>query len=494
MKFWEKLENLLGKKTTTGPLYFHNTLTNSKEEFTLPQNVRKVRMYNCGPTVYGLQHIGNLSYAVFVNILRRTLDYNGFTVKQVMNFTDVGHLTSDSDEGDDKMVKGLKRDGLEPTLENMKLLGEKYAAQFLSDVSKLNIDTSQITFPRASDHIAGQIAMVQTLEEKGYAYKTKKGVYFDTSRFPEYGALGGIDLAGLKEGARIAADPEKRNPTDFNLWKLSKKLGWPSPWGKGYPGWHIECSAMINATLGKQIDIHTGGIEHIPVHHNNEIAQSEAATGKKPMSRFWLHRAHLQIEGSKIAKSEGNTIYLSDIESRGFHPLSFRYLLLTSHYSTPASFSWDALSAAQTSFLKLRRFVETAEDGGTILSSYQKKIRERLNDNLDTSGALGIVWEMQKDHTESGADIKATILDADRVLGLGLGNSDTKLTELSDKHFGKSVSSNELPKEVQELIEKREMARKEKNWAIADEARAELEKRGFSIEDTPNGPQASIRG
>ncbi len=452
-----------------------------------------MRMYNCGPTVYGLQHIGNLSYAVFVDILRRVLDYNDFTVKQVMNFTDVGHLTSDSDEGDDKMVKGLKREGLTPTLENMKALGEKYAAQFLNDIGKLNIDTSRITFPRASEHIAGQIAMVQTLEEKGYAYKTTKGVYFDTSRFPDYGTLGGIDLAGLKEGARIAADPEKRNPTDFNLWKLSKKLGWNSPWGKGYPGWHIECSAMINATLGKQIDIHTGGIEHIPVHHNNEIAQSEAATGKKPMSRFWLHRAHLQIEGAKIAKSEGNTIYLSDIEERGLHILSFRYLLLTSHYSTPASFSWDALSAAQTSFLKLRRLVDSIEETGSLSPSYRRKIHERLNDDLDTSGALGIIWEMTKDRELSPADLKATILDADRALGLGLGKSDQKATELSEKMFGKAVSNEDLPTEIQELVEKRENARKEKNWSVADEARGELEKRGYSIEDTPEGPRATLR-
>src|SRR3989338_2065086 len=275
-------------KSVSMPLYLYNTLGKSKQVFTLPQKTKgvlspkTVRMYNCGPTVYDIQHIGNLSMFVFADVLRKVLEYNGLAVKQVINITDVGHLTSDADFGDDKMAKGLKREGKELTLENMRELGEKYTQIFLDDLRKLNIDTSRITFPRASDYIPAQIAMITTLQEKGYAYTTGDGVYFDTSRFPAYGALGGVNIEGQKEGARVAIKSEKRNAADFALWKLDSKLGWDSPWGKGFPGWHIECSAMIRAILGEQIDIHTGGIEHIGVHHNNEIAQSEAATGKKP--------------------------------------------------------------------------------------------------------------------------------------------------------------------------------------------------------------------
>ena len=317
---------LKGKKADAAPLYLYNTLSKSKEEFRLPPYAKAVRMYNCGPTVYGVQHIGNLSMFVFTDILRRTLEYNALEVLQVINFTDFGHLTSDADEGDDKMIRGLTRDGLTPTLENMREMGKKYAELFKGDLTKLNIDISKITFPFASDYIPAQIAMIKTLEEKGYAYTSSRGVYFDTARFPDYGKLGAIDLKGQREGARVEADADKRNATDFILWKSSDRLGWDSPWGKGFPGWHIECSAMINSILGKQIDIHTGGIEHIGVHHNNEIAQSESATGKRPFSRFWMHRAHLQIDDAKIAKSDGNTVHLTDIIEKGFHPLALRYL------------------------------------------------------------------------------------------------------------------------------------------------------------------------
>src|SRR3989344_2942965 len=332
-----QLGELLGfffknKKQGGAPLQFHNTLSGSKEPFTTLEH-GAVKMYNCGPTVYGPQHIGNLSMFVFTDILRRTLEYAGYRVKHVINITDFGHLTSDADEGDDKMMKGLKREGLTPTLENMRTLAEKYAGVFLSDIKKLNIETGGTQFPRASDYIPQQIEMIRTLEKKGYAYRGKGGVYFDTSKFPEYGKLGDIKLDALREGVRVAVNEEKRSPTDFMLWKSSvvpehgqkasdarrgesatrdvsahttrvapgprnnaddtsghAPLGWDSPWGLGFPGWHIECSAMIHALLGEQIDIHTGGIEHIPIHHNNEIAQSEAATGKKPFVRFWLHR------------------------------------------------------------------------------------------------------------------------------------------------------------------------------------------------------------
>ena len=481
-RLWSKRE-----QKAANPLYLYNTMTQSKEEFTLPSWVSAVHMYNCGPTVYGPQHIGNLSMFVFTDILRRVLEYNNFTVKQVINFTDVGHLVSDADEGEDKMTKGLKREGLKPTLENMRNLGERYAKQFLEDARSLNIATEHITFPRASDYIPAQIAMIKTLEEKTYAYRTKRGVYFDTARFPDYGRLGGIDLSGLKEGARVATNLEKRNPIDFLLWKLDPKIGWDSPWGKGFPGWHIECSAMINATLGKQIDIHTGGIEHIPVHHNNEIAQSEAAIGKKPFSRFWLHRAHLQITGEKIAKSQGNTVYLADIVEKRFHPLSARYLFLGAHYRTPANFTWEALLAAQTCFLKLRRFVDSVDAVGTIALPYQRKMHERFNDDLDTPGALGILWEVFRDRTLSPADIKATIINADLVFGLGLATEDKKAADLCTKLFGTPVLLDDVPKRIRERIQKREEARKNKDWQVADTIRSEVEAMGYTLEDSPEG-------
>ena len=468
------------------PVYLHNTLSGEKELFT-PQKETQVKMYNCGPTVYGPQHIGNLSMYVFVDILRRTLEYNEYKVKQVINFTDVGHLVSDEDKGEDKMTKGLKREKKALTLENMKKLGKRYAELFLEDVKVLNIETEGVTFPYASDYIPAQIAMVKTLEEKGYAYRGKHGVYYDTSRFMDYGKLGNINLEGLREGARVEKVSDKKNPTDFLLWKLDKKLGWDSPWGKGFPGWHIECSAMSHSILGDQIDIHTGGIEHIPVHHNNEIAQSEAALGKKPFSRFWLHRAHLQIEGAKIAKSSGKTIYVTDIIKKGFHPLAFRYLLLGSNYRSNSSFTWESLAAAQQAFLRLRRMVDTLPEGGTTPAGYRTAFHERINDDLDTPGALATLWEMIKDKSVSEADMRAGILEFDRVLGLGLSHPDDKAKELYEKEFGAEVS--EIPKKIQKLLDEREGARKEKDWEKADTFRDRIEKAGFTIEDKETGPR-----
>jgi len=477
-----------GKPKTMFPLYLYNTLSKSKEEFHLPPYAKAVRMYNCGPTVYGIQHIGNLSMFVFTDMLRRTLEFNAFPVMQVINFTDFGHLASDEDEGEDKMMKGLKREGLTPTLENMREMGKKYAGIFKDDLQRLNIDVEAITFPFASDYIPAQIAMIKTLEEKEYAYHGPNGVYFDTARFSAYGELGAIDLKGLREGARVEADADKRNLTDFILWKSSERLGWDSPWGKGFPGWHIECSAMVNSILGKQIDIHTGGIEHVAVHHNNEIAQSESATGKRPLSRFWMHRAHLQIDDAKIAKSEGNTIYLSDILEKGFHPLALRYLFLTAHYRTSANFTWEALGAAQTSFLKLRRWFESENTVGKAPEVWQKKIHERFNDDLDTPGALALTWEMLKDTGVARADARALVADFDRVLGLGLEKPDALADSLCKKMFGVPIKREELPERVRKLTDARESARKEKNWQQADSLRNELQKLGYTLEDTTEGP------
>lgn len=477
-----------GRTPSHPPLQFHNTLSGLKESFTTIER-GVVKMYNCGPTVYGPQHIGNLSMFVFTDILRRTLEYAGYRVKQVINITDFGHLTSDADEGDDKMMKGLKREGLTPTLENMRTLAEKYAGVFLNDIKKLNIETSGTQFPRASDYIPQQIEMIQTLEKKRFAYRAVGGVYFDTSKFPEYGKLGNIKLDSLKEGVRVAVNEEKRKATDFILWKSDQKIGWDSPWGKGFPGWHIECSAMICSCLGEQIDIHTGGIEHIAVHHNNEIAQSEAATDKKPFVRFWLHRAHLQLEGGKMAKSEGNVVYLSDILEKGFHPMSFRYLLLGAHYRSPSNFTWEALAAAQSAFLKLRRLVDTLPSDGNVPTDYRKRFEERINDDLDTPGAVAVLWEMVKDKDIAGKNLRAGLLDLDRVLGLGLTREDAQARELYEKEFGVEVSTADIPARVRELLTERETARAEKRWGNADAARDKIEHAGYVIEDTPDGPR-----
>jgi cysteinyl-tRNA synthetase len=487
-----KFPTLFGHKKDTAasitdstPLYLHNTLGNETQQFTLPPRVRTVRMYNCGPTAYGIQHIGNLSMFVFTDVLRKSLEYNGFTVKQVINITDFGHLVSDADEGEDKMMKGLKREKMPVTMENMAKLAEKYTVIFIEDLQKLNIETDKIEFPRASAYIRAQIAMIQTLMEKGYAYQTAHGVYFDTSRFPDYGKLGGIDLKGQQEGARVAVNHEKRHPHDFVMWKSDPKLGWESPWGLGFPGWHIECSAMIRSILGEQIDIHTGGIEHIPIHHNNEIAQSESANGKKPMSRFWLHRAHIQIDGGKIAKSGGNIVYLSDITAQGYHPLALRYLFLGAHYRTAANFSWEALAASQTAFAKLVAITMHYKDlkVGKIPASWQKKFIERINDDLDTPGALAVVWEMIKDKTLAPEEQLAGLLDFDRVLGLNLANPDEAALKLASAELKEEVALDDLSVGLRTLIEEREQARRDRSWDKADELRRQIEAEGFTIED-----------
>lgn len=395
----------------------YNTLSGKLEEFE-PIKSGEVTMYNCGPTVYDIQHIGNLSMFVFTDVLRRALEYSGLSVKQVINFTDFGHLTSDADEGEDKMARGLNREGLKPSVENMQKLGKKYAQLFLEDLFRLNVKTDGTIFPYASEYVADQIRLIKTLEEKMVTYEISDGIYFDTSKFPGYGKLGGLSESDTK--ARVSSNPEKRNPRDFALWKFNNQVGFESQWGQGFPGWHIECSAMAIKILGEQIDIHTGGIEHIPVHHNNEIAQSEVATGKEPFAKYWLHRAHLQISGEKIAKSEGNVVYLYKIIEKGLSPLAFRYFLLLSHYKTHVNFSWEALEAAQNAHNKLKKFIGGLPEGGFVNNVYKNKFKEKIENDLNTPQALAVVWGLVKDTTVTPKDKLATILDYDQVLGLDL--------------------------------------------------------------------------
>lgn len=470
------------------PLVLYNTLSRSKERFE-PLRADFVRMYNCGPTVYDYAHIGNLRSYVFADVLRRTLTLNGFKVMQVVNITDVGHLTSDADDGDDKMTLGLQREGLPRTLEGMKQLADKYVAAWLEDLEALHIKTPS-ALPRASEHIAADIALIETLMQKEVAYATEEGVYFDITKFAEYGKLGGIDRSARKDGARVATNDHKRNPADFALWKFNDALGWDSPWGRGFPGWHIECSAMAMEYLGKELDIHTGGIDHIGTHHNNEIAQSEAATGK-PFARYWLHNEHIHIEGTKFSKSLRNAVTLRQVKEHGISALAYRYWLLGGHYKSPMNFSWSALEGAATALRRLQRvLVEELPKKpiGNVNATYAQRFLETINNDLDTPGALALTWQLVKDEAVNGADKRATLLHFDSVLGIGLrelAKSGTQTVSLP------VVPVAELPQDIQALVEERDAARAQKDWAKADSIRDQLQTRGYCVEDAPDGARVT---
>ncbi len=470
------------------PLNLYNTLTRATERFT-PLRTDYVRMYNCGPTVYDFAHVGNLRSYVFADILRRTLLLNRYKVLQVVNITDVGHLTSDGDDGDDKMTLALKREGKPLTLEAMHEISTKYTEAFVADLEQLHIRLPSV-MPRASEHIDADIALIQTLMQKEYAYRTSDGVYFDTMRFTGYGKLGGIDLTTLKEGARVEVHHEKRSPHDFALWKRDESLGWESPWGTGFPGWHIECSAMAMEYLGKEIDIHTGGIDHIGTHHNNEIAQSEAATGR-PFARVWMHHAHIMIEGTKFSKSLKNTITLRQLVEHGYPALAYRYWLLMGHYRTPMNFSFTALDAAQTALKRLHRLF--VEELGMVKTgkkdpTYAQTFLLRINNDLDTPQALALLWEVAKNQSLPKGVKRATLLYFDKVLGIGLtelANSREERQSLSIV----SIDSDTVPDAVQQLVSEREQARSAKDWPRADALRAEIRNKGFLVEDSSQGPQ-----
>ncbi len=341
------------RKVAKTPLYFYNSATGKKELFA-PLKEGVLTMYSCGPTVYDHAHIGNLRAYLLPDLIKRVAQYEGYEVKHTINFTDFGHLTDDGDEGEDKMMKALKREGKPITLSAMKDVARLYIDSFKDDLASLHI-LPPTHYTPASEYVQEEINLVKTLFEKGYAYETSDGVYFDISKFPSYGKIGNIDVHKLREGARVEVNTEKKHPADFALWKKSI-LGWESAWGKGFPGWHIECTAMIFATLGKQIDVHTGGEDLKYTHHNGEIAQAEAITGKEYV-HYWLHNAHLSIDGTKIAKSLGNGIRLSGLADRGIPPLAYRYWLLTGHYRTPLNFTFEAVQASKQALFKLKRFV-----------------------------------------------------------------------------------------------------------------------------------------
>jgi cysteinyl-tRNA synthetase len=465
------------------PLKFHNTLSGNLEEFA-PLSLNKVKIYACGPTAYDTQHIGNLFPPVVMNILHRTLNVWGYKVQAVNNITDFGHISED-EAAEDKMSKGLRREGLTMTLANMRKLAEKYAQLFFDDLPLLGIDPKKIQFPRASDYIPEQVSLIKSLEQKSYAYPTSDGVYYDVSKFKTYGKLGNIDLAGLQEGARVVENPEKHSPFDFALWKLDKKLGWKSPWGLGFPGWHIECTAMIFKLLGKQIDIHMGGIDLIPTHHNNEIAQAEALTGKQYV-KYWIHNAHITIEGKKVSKSIGNTIYLHNLVDKGLNPRALRYWFMTGHYRSPMNFTWEAITGADTALKRLTRAYLELPQGGVPHVGFLKNFYQKMANDLDTAGALAETWNFIKGDGAyadvSPADKKASLAKVDAILGLGFSDPQqtAKLKVLEQK---------DLPTEVQSLVDEREAARAVKDFTKADTLRQEIERKGFELKDAAGGPQ-----
>ena len=452
-------------------MQFHNTLTGKKEEF-VPVKAGEVGMYHCGPTVYDYPHIGNLRAYVFADILRRTCELAGLKVTQVINITDFGHLSSDEDSGEDKMTKGLKREGKPLTLESMRELADKYTSAYVENLKQMDIKLPNV-MPMASEHIQEDIDLIKKLEEKGFIYQTSDGLYFDTSKDANYGVLSKKMIeAQDAEQSRIGANPEKRNQRDFAVWKFNKEIGFQSTWGQGFPGWHIECSAMSMKYLGETFDIHTGGIDHIPVHHNNEIAQSQCATGK-PLAHYWMHSAHIIINSEKMSKSLGNFLKLQDLIDQGIDPLSYRYWLLGAHYSTQMNMTLESLKAAQTGYKKLLNIFAELEGDATADEKYLEQFKTFVFDDLDTPKGLALIWDLTKDANVSSATKKATMLAFDSVLGLGFENS--------------AKTKQEIPQNVLDLVNEREDARKNKDWKKSDELRDEISKLGYQLKDTDKG-------
>ncbi len=455
-------------------LFIFNTKTRKKEKFQ-PQKPPWVGLYTCGPTVYDYAHIGNMRAYVFSDILRRVLEFNNYKVRHVMNITDVGHLVSDADEGEDKVVLEARKQKKTPYE-----IAEFYTEVFFTHSAQLNIKDPTIAC-KATDHIQEMIDFVKVLVDNGCAYEISDGIYFDISTFPNYGQLSGIDLEEQLEGARVEVNPEKRHPADFALWKKAPQnhiMQWPSPWGMGYPGWHIECSAMGLKYLDDFFDIHTGGVDHIPIHHENEIAQNWGFKGKE-MVKYWVHSEFLQVDGGKMAKSLGNFYTLDNIEEKGYDPISFRYLLLNAHYRKKVNFTWKALQGAQKAidrltehFLKFRE-APPKEGGEPRMEVYRERFKEAVNDDLNVPRAIGLIWDVLRGE-EPSQNYHQFLLDCDRVLGLGLAGMEKREEE-------------EISDEIRELIERREEARKKRNWVEADAIRDQLLEKGIHLMDTPEG-------
>lgn len=472
----------------------YNTLTKKVEAFTPAGDT--VLLYCCGPTVYDYAHIGNFRTYTMTDLLVRALKYFGYPVKYVMNVTDVGHLVSDADDGEDKMEKGAKREG-----KTAWDIAKFYTDAFIADSKKLNLLEPDVR-PKPTEHIAEQIEMVKTLLDKQFAYQIDDGIYFDTSKLADYGKLTGQNIEELKAGARVEPNPQKRNPSDFALWKFSylkgrsfdpaqdaskRDMEWDSPWGTGFPGWHIECSAMSMKHLGPQLDIHTGGADLIPVHHTNEIAQSEAATGKIPFVHYWVHGQFIQVNGEKMSKSKGNFYRLDDVIAKGYDPLALRYLYLTAQYRAYLNFTWESLTNAQNGLHQLRsqlaalshqstagQRTQLSEEKLAQVDTLRAKFDEAVANDLNMPQALAVVWETLKSNIPS-EDKYDLVMGFDEVLGL-------QLSAVSSQPVA-------IPKDIIGLANKREQLRKEKKFDEADEVRQEIEKQGYTLDDSPEGPQ-----
>jgi len=461
-------------------LKVYNTLGRKKEEFK-PIKPGFVGMYCCGPTVYWYQHIGNLRTYIFEDVLKRILLFNGFKVKHIVNITDVGHLTSDADEGEDKLMKALKREGLPLNKESMMKLANMYFEEFKKDFERLNIIQPDV-WCKATEHVPEMIDLIKKIEKNGYTYKTSVGLIYDTAKFRDYAKLAMLKLEQLEEGARGKKDEERKNLSDFALWITNQPnhiMLWDSPWGKGFPGWHIECSAMSTKYLGEQFDIHCGGKEHIQVHHTNEIAQSEAATGKKPWVKYWLHAEWLVIPEGKMSKSKGSFTRVTDLMEKGINPLAFRYFTFSSHYRMPLTFSWEAIEGANNAYKTLKNRITMLKKENTSFDEkgkkkyYEEEFLKRINDDLNMPQAVALLNDMIKD-SELGSKEKIALIEKfDKVFGLEL---------LKEEEI-------EVPAEIQDLVGKREAARKKKDFKLSDKIRAEIKAQGFAVEDTPEGPR-----
>ncbi len=453
----------------------YNTLSRKKETFK-PIKKGIIGLYSCGPTVYNYAHIGNLRAYIFTDILKRTLKYNQYKIKHVMNITDVGHLTSDADEGEDKMIQALKREGKELNEKSMKQMADFYTKAFKNDIEALNI-LEPNKWCKATKHVKEMIKMVRQIQDNGYAYETSDGLYFNTIKLNNYGQLARLDIKGLKPGARVEINPEKKNHTDFALWfkAVGKSkyhvMQWNSPWGKGWPGWHIECSAMSIKYLNQPFDIHTGGIDHIPVHHTNEIAQAQAAQNKS-LANYWMHNEFLILDKEKMAKSGESFITLSTLIKKGFEPLAYRYLCLSAHYRSPLSFSWENIKSAQNALNNLYQTIAHYPKPGRIIESEEKKFNQAINNDLDTPQALAIIWDLIKsDYAED--EKMATLLEFDKVVGLDFAKI--------------KIALSKIPNEIKKLVTQREELREQKNWSKADQIRQIINNLGFEIEDTNKG-------
>lgn len=456
-------------------IYFYNTLTKNKELFKSIES-GKAKIYSCGPTVYKDATIGNMRTNLFQDTLRRVLRYNGYELKHVMNITDVGHLVSDGDEGEDKMLKSAREEHKSPIE-----IAEHYTKLFFKDLERLNIETPEIVC-KATEHIKEMLEMVEKIMERGYAYETSTAIYFDVSKLDEYGILSGINLREQKAGARVEVDPEKRNPYDFALWIKAPEnhlMKWDSPWGPSYPGWHIECSAMSTKYLGEVFDIHTGGIDLIPTHHENEIAQSKGACGKIP-AHYWMHGEYLLINGGKMSKSLGNVYLVDDIINRGYDPLVYRLFNFSCHYKGKLNFTWDGIESASTSLNRLREGYQKHLNGTDtvsedVINDMENRFHQAINDDLNMPLAMSVVWEAVK-YPEKSPKIAQLLEKFDTVLGI-------KIAEKKEEQ--------QIPQEVLDLVEQRKVARNEKNWAESDRLRDLIIEKGYNVKDTKEGVEVS---